>query len=141
MHKRQRLKHSLCGRNSTVHRAEGEDVKQFVNRYNLAYNRIQKRNITIPESTRALILVQKAGVPEEMEHQIIHKVNFSKTECYEDTRSLTKIMGDSKKVVKIDGEDTLFAERVEERVSEVSAAVKSDKNLTSKKSQSGRVGS
>ena len=51
-------------------------------------------------------------------------------------------MGDSKKVIKIDEEDTLFAEHVEERVSEVLAAVKTDKKWTSKKkSPGGRVGS
>ena len=50
-----------------VKRKEGEDVRTFVNRLNTAYNAISKKQITIPVSTRSFILVQKAGISDELE--------------------------------------------------------------------------
>ena len=65
-----------------VKRSEGEEMKQFVNKFNAAYNSISKKKITIPESTKAFILVNKAGITEEMERQVIHRIDFAKDTCY-----------------------------------------------------------
>ena len=53
-----------------VKRKEGEDVRTFVNQFNTAYNAISKKQITIPVSTRSFILVQKAGISDELERMV-----------------------------------------------------------------------
>ena len=67
-----------------VRRKEGEEVRTFVNRFNTAYNAISKKDITIPPSTRSFILVQKASITEELERLVIHRIDFSNAECYEE---------------------------------------------------------
>ena len=45
--------------------------------------------ITIPESTRAFIIIQKARISNETERMVIHKIEFKVAGCYEETcRSL-----------------------------------------------------
>ena len=106
-----------------VKRKEGEEVRTFVNRFNTAYNAISKKQITIPESTRSFILVQKASISDELERMVIHKVDFTKDDCYDEvSKSLIRIMGDSKKVNNMEDE-VCIAEKVEERVSEVMAGM------------------
>ena len=50
-----------------VRRKEGEEVRTFVNRFNIAYDAISKKEITIRPSTQSFILVQKAAITEELE--------------------------------------------------------------------------
>ena len=70
------------------------------------------------------ILVQKAAIIEELERMVIHKIDFSKNECYDEvSESLIRIMGDSKKVTKNLGDKVCIAEKVEERVTEVMAGM------------------
>ena len=124
-----------------VRRKEGEDVQTFVNRFNTAYNAIAKKNITIPNSTRSFILVQKASITDELERMVIHKVDFTKEDCYEEVaRSLIRIMGDSKKVIKDDGDEVYVAELVEERLAEVMAGMGTNRWKKSKKNTGGKVG-
>ena len=107
-----------------VKRKEGEEVRTFVNRFNTAYNAISKKRITIPESTRSFILVQKASISDELERIVIHKVDFTKDDCYDEvSKSLIRIMGDSKKVNNDMEDEVCIAEKVEERVSEVMAGM------------------
>ena len=88
-----------------VKRKEGEDVRTFVNRFNTAYNAIVKKQITIPASTRSFLLVQRAGIAEELEQMVIHKIDFKKGKCFDEvTKSLIRIMGDSKKVTQEDND-------------------------------------
>ena len=47
-------------------RKEGEDVQTFVNRFNTVYNATGKKRTTITNSIRSLILVQKAGILDEL---------------------------------------------------------------------------
>ena len=76
-----------------VRRKEG--VHTFVNRFNTAYNAISKKEITIPPSTRLFILVQKAAILEEMERMVIHKIDFTKNDCYNEvSKILIRIKGD-----------------------------------------------
>ena len=63
-----------CKEFDKVKRKEGEEVRNFVNRFNTAYNAISKKKITIPPSTRSFILVQKASITEELERLVIHKI-------------------------------------------------------------------
>ena len=108
-----------------VRRIEGEDVRSFVNRFNTAYSAIAKMEITIPVSTRAIILVQKAMISEELERMVIHKVEFEQDGCFEEvTKSLVRMMGDSTKVLKEDNDESYVAEKVEKRLTEVMAAYK-----------------
>ena len=89
-----------------------------------AYNAISKKKITIPPGTRSFILVQKASISEELERLVIHKVDFTSEDCYDEvSRSLIRIMGDSKKVTNDYGEEVCVAEQVEERVNEVMAGM------------------
>ena len=124
-----------------IKRKEGEDVKTFVNRFNTAYNAIVKKQITIPASTRSFILVQKAAISEELERMVIHRIDFEKDECFDEvTKSLIRIMGDSKKVTKDDNDEIYVAEQVEERLAEVMAGMGFNKWKKSKKSTGGKVG-
>ena len=67
----------------------------MVNRFNTAYNAISKKEITIPPSTRLFILVQKAAILEEMERMVIHKIDFTKNDCYNEvSKILIRIKGD-----------------------------------------------
>ena len=101
-----------------------EEVRTFVNRFNTAYNAISRKQITIPPGTRSFILVQKASISEKLERLVIHKVDFTKDDCYEEvSKSLIRIMGDSKKVTSDLGEEVCVAEQVEERVNEVMAGM------------------
>merc|ERR1711890_182954 len=94
-----------------VRRKEGEEVRTFVNRFNTAYNAISRKQITIPPGTRSFILVQKASISEELERLVIHKVDFSTDDCYEEvSKSLIRIMGDSKKVTNDLGDEIYIAE-------------------------------
>jgi hypothetical protein len=96
-----------------VRRKEGEDVRTFANRFNMAYNAIAKKQITIPVSTRSFILVQKAGITEEMERMVIHKIDFTKDDCYKEaSKSLIRIMGDSKKMDINNEDEVCIAEKV-----------------------------
>ena len=53
---------------------------------------------------------------------VIHKIDFSKNECYDEvSKSLIRIMGDSKKVTNNLGDEDCIREKVEERVTEVMA--------------------
>ena len=107
-----------------VKRKEGEEVRTFVNRFNTAYNAISRKQITIPPGTRSFILVQKASITKELERLVIHKIDFTRDDCYEEvSKSLIRIMGDSKKVTKDLGEEVCIAEKVEERVNEVMAGM------------------
>ena len=67
-----------------VKRKEGEEARTFVDRFNTAYNVISKKQIKIPPSTRSFILVQKASITEELERMVIHKIDFSQDDCYEE---------------------------------------------------------
>ena len=67
-----------------VKRKEGEEARTFVNRFNTAYKAISKKQIKIHPSTRSFILMQKASITEELERMVIHKINFSKDNCYEE---------------------------------------------------------
>ena len=42
-----------------VRRKEGEEVRNFVNKFNTAYNAFLKKYVAIPPSTRLFILVQR----------------------------------------------------------------------------------
>merc|ERR1712112_600552 len=125
-----------------VKRKEGEEVRNFVNRFNTAYNAISKKQITIPPSTRSFILVQKASITEELERLVIHKIDFTKEDCYEEvSKSLIRIMGDSKKVTNDLGEEVCIAEKVEERVNEVMAGMSGRRGKkTGGKRTGGKVG-
>ena len=94
----------------------------FTNRFNTAYNAISKKEITIPPSTRSFILVQKAAITEELKRLIIHKIDFSKAQFFDEvSKSLIWIMGDSKKVTNEFWGEIFIAEKVEERLTEVMA--------------------
>ena len=80
-----------------VRRKDGEDIRVFLNRFNTAYNARTRKNITISVSTRSFILVQKAGILDELEHMVIHKINFTKDECYDEV-SKSLITEDLKKI-------------------------------------------
>merc|ERR1712112_443333 len=85
---------------------------------------ISKEKITIPPSTRSFILVQKASITEELERLVIHNIYFTKDDCYKEvSKSIIRIMGDSKKVTNDLGEEICIAEKVEERLNEVMAGM------------------
>ena len=55
---------------------------------------------------------------------MIHKIDFTKDECYEEvSKSLIRIMGDSKKIDMNNEDEVCIAEKVEERLSDVMAAM------------------
>ena len=54
-----------------LERNKGENVKVYVNRFNIAYSAVVKEGIMIPASTRALILVQNAGISEDLGRMVI----------------------------------------------------------------------
>ena len=53
-------------------RKEGEDMQTFVNRFNMVYNNIKRKETTISDSPRVFILVQKAGISEEQKCRVIY---------------------------------------------------------------------
>ena len=80
---------------------EGEDAQTFINRFNAVYNAISKKQTMITNSTRSLILVQKAGISDQLGRMVTHRIDFKKDDFYEEmTRSLIRLMGDSKKKKK-----------------------------------------
>ena len=66
---------------------------------------------------------------------MIHGIDFENDDCFKEvTRSLTRIMGDSRTVTK-DDRDTFIAEQVEERLAEAMEGIASNKKR--KKSRNG----
>ena len=75
----------------------------------------------IPESTKSLILVQKASISNVLERLVLHKIDFTKNYCYDEvSKSLIRIMGDAKKV-KYSIEDSVCVTEKVEGVTKVKA--------------------
>ena len=69
-------------------------------------------------------MIEKAALTEELKRIVIHKIYFSKNECYDKvSKSLIRIMEYCKKVTKDIGDEVCIAEKVEDRVSEVIAGM------------------
>ena len=62
-----------------VKRKAGENVKTYVNRFRTAYKTIAKKEILIPSSTRSFIVVQKAGISEELKRRVMTSFKQSTT--------------------------------------------------------------
>ena len=52
----------------------------------------------------------KAGISEELERMVIHKIDFTKDDCHDEvSKSLIRIMGDSKKINDNVGDEVCVA--------------------------------
>ena len=70
-------------------------MRTFVNQFSAAYNAISKKQFLNPENTKSLILVQKALISNIFERLVIHNIDFTKNDCYDEvSKSLIRIMGD-----------------------------------------------
>ena len=97
-------------------------MRTFINQFNAAYNAISKKQFMIPESTKSLILVQKASISNVLERLVLHKIDFTKNYCYDEvSKSLIRIMGDTKKINYGIEDGVCVTEKVE-GVSKVKAA-------------------
>ena len=69
--------------------------------FSSVYNKIKRKAITMSDSLRAFILVQKAGISKEQERGVMYRIDFKKDDCFEEVRkSLIILVGDSRRVTK-----------------------------------------
>ena len=85
----------------TVRQYENEGGTRHANIHQQVQHYLQrngKDTDNFSNSTRSLILVQRAGISNELGRMVTHRVDFKKDECYKEvTRSLIRLMRDAKK--------------------------------------------